>query len=83
VKNPGTDRHDNPTRTWVIRRIALGLDQALLDYIQSHRARLHSNTDSELVRALLREHQMLSTEMAACREHIRALERRLERTRRK
>ena len=54
------------------RRIAIGLSADLLEYIESQRARLHSVSDSELIRDLLHEHRRLVERVAHLERKIRS-----------
>jgi hypothetical protein len=66
---------DGPGRRWAVKRIALSLDRALYGWMQAQRTRLHSLSDAELARDLLREHQTLLHTHAALTERVIELER--------
>ena len=56
-----------------MKRLGVSLDAVTLDYVESHRARLGSLTQSELVRDLLREHRTLSPEVLRLRDQVAVL----------
>src|SRR5215813_6080695 len=58
---------------WAVKRLGVSLDAVTLEYVESHRARLGSLTQSELVRDLLREHRMISPEVLRLREQVAVL----------
>lgn len=73
-------RVTNPTppvrrsqKGWAVKRLGVSLDAVTLDYVESHRARLGSLTQSELVRDLLREHRTLSPEVLRLRDQVAVL----------
>ena len=69
-------------RRWVVKRIAISLNRTTYDYVLSQQARLGSLSESELIRDLLREHQVLARQMEQLEEmnrRLRALEHRLQR----
>jgi len=53
--------------------LGVSLDAVTLDYVEQHRARLGSLTQSELVRDLLREHCVISDEVVRLRSQLTVL----------
>jgi len=78
-----TDRSARLERKWVVKRIAINLDRSLYAWMQAQRGRLHSLSDSELVRDLLREHQSLTQLVANLRDRVVVLERAMRRLERR